>query len=192
MKLYKNTVLIGISGGIAAYKIRELIVSLRDKKIDVHVMMTKSASIMIDPKELRDVSSNKVYINLFDEDFDYKEVLGKRKVDHIQLADKADLLVIAPATANIIGKIASGIADDFLTTTVLATRVPVMICPSMNVNMWNNPIVQKNISKLQGIGYKVIHPDSGALACGYEGKGRLPEISKLSKEILKILSINAN
>ncbi len=188
MKNYWKTVLIGVSGGIAAFKIKELIVSLKDQKIDVHVILTKSASAIVTPRELEDLSSNKVNIDLFNKDFDYRDVLRKREVKHIQLADKADMLIIAPATANIIGKIASGIADDFLTTTVLATRAPILICPSMNVNMWKNPVVQSNITKLKGVGYQIMHPDSGALACGYEGEGRLPEISKLKKEVLRILS----
>ncbi len=185
--LHTKTIVIGISGGIAAFKIKELIISLRELGIQVFVIMTKSATRMISPQEFEKVSNHKVYIDLFPKDFDYKEVLDKRKVDHIQLADKADLFLIAPATANIIAKMTHGIADDFLTTTLLATKAPVLIFPSMNVNMWSNPLTQNNVHKLRGQGYRIINPDSGALACGYEGEGRLTNIAKIKEESLRIL-----
>ena len=111
--------------------------------------MTKSAEAIVNPEEFQKISGNKVYTTLFEENFNYKTVLRNRKVDHIELADKADLVIIVPATANIRGKLAHGITHDFLTTTLLATDSPVMICPSMNVNMWKNPIVQKNIGELK-------------------------------------------
>ncbi len=188
MKSVNKTVVIGVSGGIAAFKIKNLIVSLRKYNIEVFVIMTKNAARMINPTEFEKVSGHKIHINLFETNFDYKTVLKKQEVDHIQIAYKADLFVVAPATANIIGKIANGIADDFLTTTLLATQAPILICPSMNIHMWNNPLVQENIKKLQFLGYQCIGPDSGLLACGYEGQGRLTDISKIKEEILMLLT----
>jgi len=187
MTSVNKTVVIGISGGIAAFKVIGLIRSLKKENIDVFVIMTKSAEEIVNPEELQKISGHKVFRTLFEDKFNYKTVLKNRTVDHIELADKADLFIIVPATANIIGKIANGIADDFLTTTLLATRAPVMICPSMNVNMWENLLVQENIKKLQSIGYQVMKPDSGILACGYEGQGRLTDISKIKEEILMLL-----
>ncbi|MGI8420299.1 MAG: bifunctional phosphopantothenoylcysteine decarboxylase/phosphopantothenate--cysteine ligase CoaBC [Candidatus Levyibacteriota bacterium] len=178
-----KTIILCITGGIAAFKALELIKNLRKDGYATIVIMTKSATQMIDPKEFKKVSGNDVYSDLFEENFDYKTVLAKRQVDHIQVADAAALFVILPATANIIAKIAHGIADDFLTTSILATKAPVLFCPSMNVNMWTNPIVQENLTKIKRQGYYVIDPDSGALACGYEGKGRLADLKKITEEI---------
>ncbi|MBI2028144.1 MAG: bifunctional phosphopantothenoylcysteine decarboxylase/phosphopantothenate--cysteine ligase CoaBC [Candidatus Levybacteria bacterium] len=187
MKYVNKTVVIGISGGIAAFKVIELIKGLKKENIDVFVIMTKSAEAFVNPEEFHKISGHKVFRTLFEENFNYKTILKNRKVDHIELADKADLFIIIPATANIIGKIAHGIADDFLTTTLLATQAPVMICPSMNVNMWANSVVQENVKKLQSLSYQFLGPDSGMLACGYEGKGRLTNVSKIKKEILTAL-----
>lgn len=184
----RKTVVIGITGGIAAFKIKDLIVSLRKQRIEIFVIMTKNATSMIHPTEFEKVSGHKVYVDLFEKDFDYKTILKNQEVDHIQIADKADLFIVAPATANIIAKIAHGIADDFLTTALLATQAPVLICPSMNVNMWQNPLVQENIKKVQALDYQVIEPDLGMLACGYEGKGRLTDISNIKREILTLLN----
>ncbi len=183
----KKNILIGVTGGVAAYKVIDLIKLLKNEGHEVFVIMTKGATEMISPKEFEKASGNKVYINLFEKNFDYKEVLRKRKVKHIELADRSDLMVIAPATANIIGKLANGLADDFLTTTALAVTSPIIICPSMNVNMWSNPIVQENLSKLKLFGYQVIEPASGMLACGYEGVGRLENMEIINKEIIKLL-----
>lgn len=179
----KKTIVFGITGGIAAFKAKELILKLRKEGYDIHVIMTKNATKMIPPKEFETVSGSKVYTELFENNFDYKAILKKREVDHIQLADMADLFVIIPATANTIAKIAHGIADDFLTTTLLATKAPILLCPSMNVNMWMNPLVQRNISKAKEYGFSFIDPDSGILACGYEGKGRLADLKSIEKEI---------
>lgn len=190
MKLVNKTVVIGISGGIAAFKVIELIKNLKKENIDIFVIMTKSAEAIVNPEEFQKISGHKVFRILFENNFNYKKILKNRKVDHIELADKADLFIIIPATANIIGKIANGIADDFLTTTLLATTAPIIVCPSMNVNMWVNPVVQENVNKLKMLGYTIIEPDSGMLACGYEGKGRLPEITTIEKEILKLLNKN--
>lgn len=179
----KNTIVLGVTSGIAAYKTLELVKKLRDDNIDVFVIMTEKATQMIDAKEFEKVSGHQILTQLFEENFDYKEVLKDRKVEHIALADKADVMIIAPATANIIAKLAHGISDDFLTTTTLAVTAPIIICPSMNVNMWHNPIVQENIKKLKSLGYIIIDPAAGMLACGYEGVGRLAEINDIKDEI---------
>lgn len=181
----KKNILVGVTGGIAAYKILDLIKLLKNKGHEVFVIMTKSATKMFSPADFEKASGNKVFIDLFEKIFDFKKVLKIRKVEHVDLADKCDVMVIAPATANIIGKLAYGIADDFLTTTALAITAPIIICPSMNVNMWNNPIVRENIAKLKSIGYQVIEPATGMLACGYEGAGRLEDIKIIKDEIIK-------
>jgi len=185
----KHTVVLGVTSGIAAYKTLELIKQLRSDNIDVFVVMSDKATKMISREEFEKVSDNKVFTELFEEDFDYKKILEDRVVEHIALADKADVMVIAPATANVIAKLAHGISDDFLTTTALAVTAPVIICPSMNVNMWHNPIVQENVNKLRSLGYIIINPTAGMLACGYEGVGRLAEINDIKSEILQQLQI---
>ncbi len=190
MDFRTKTVVIGICGGIAAFKIKELITAFKKLGIKVFVIMTDNATKMISPDEFENLTGNKVYRYLFSKDFDYKEILEKREVDHIQLADKADLFLVAPATANIIAKMAHGIADDFLATTLLATKAPILIFPSMNVNMWHNPTTQENVHKLKGRGYQIINPDSGLLACGYEGAGRLTDITKIFDESLRLLKRN--
>lgn len=187
MKHKKTTVVIGVSSGIAAYKILDLIGSLRKKGMQVRVIMTQSATAMMGVGDFEKASGQKVYTSLFEKNFNYKKILASKTVDHIKIADEADIFVIAPATANICGKIANGFADDFLTTSVMATQAPVLVCPSMNVHMWNNPLVQKNIRTLQENGYFILHPDSGALACGYTGVGRLPKIETIGDEILSIV-----
>ena len=184
----KKNILVGVCGGIAAYKILDLIKLLKNEGHEVFVIMTKGAAEMISLRDFEKASGNKGYTNLFEKNFDYKEVLKKRKVEHIELADKTDVMVIVPATANIIGKLSHGIADDFLTTTALAITAPIIICPSMNVNMWGNPLVQENLAKLKSVGYQIIEPTSGMLACGYEGVGRLEKIEIIKDEILKQLN----
>ncbi len=186
----KNNILIGVTGGIAAYKVIGLIDLLKKEGSNVSVIMTKGATGMISQKDFEKASGNKVYTDLFDKDFNYKKILDKKQVDHIQLADKSDVMVIIPATANIIGKLANGLADDFLTTTALAITSPIILCPSMNVNMWGNPIVQENLAKLKSVGYQVIEPTAGMLACGYEGVGRLENVEIINKEINKLLKKN--
>ena len=181
----KKNILIGVTSGIAAYKVLELISLLKNEDYEVFVIMTKSATEMIDIGDFEKTSGNKVFVNLFEKNFDYREVLKKRKVEHIELADKTDVMVIAPATANIIGKLAHGMVDDFLTTTALAMTAPIIICPSMNVNMWGNPLVQENLVKLKSVGYQIIEPTRGMLACGYEGVGRLEEVKIIKNEVLK-------
>jgi len=184
----KKNILIGVTGGIAAYKVIDLVKLLTKEGNNVFVIMTKGAVEMISKDDFEKASGNKVMINLFEKNFDYKQVLKNKKVEHIQLADKCDVLVIAPATANVIGKLANGIADDFLTTITLAITAPIIICPSMNVNMWGNPIVQENLKKLRSAGYQIIEPTSGMLACGYEGVGRLEDVEIIKNEIIKQLN----
>lgn len=184
----KKNILIGVTGGIAAYKAIDLIGLLKKEGANVFVIMTKGATEMISQKDFEKASGNNVYTDLFRKDFNYKKILDKRQVDHIQLADKTDVMVIVPATANIIGKLANGIADDFLTTTTLAVTAPIIVCPSMNVNMLGNPIVQENLKKLRSAGYIVIDPTSGMLACGYEGMGKLENVNTIKNEILKQLN----
>lgn len=181
------TIVLGITSGIAAYKSLDLVRLLKQDGHEVVVVMTKSATQMVPIKKFEQVSVGKVYVKLFEKNFDYTKVLKKKKVDHIELADSADIVVIAPATANILAKLAHGIADDFLTTTVLATAAPVLIFPSMNVHIWENQAVQDNVKILKERGYFVFEPDEGDLACGYQGKGRLPDVEKIKNEIVKIL-----
>lgn len=185
--LKKKCVIIGISSGIAAYKIIDLITALRRKNLDVEIIMTDAATRMIAPVLFERATGHAVHTTLFPSDFNYEEVLQKRQVEHIRIADKASVFVVAPATANSIGKIASGIADDFLTTTILASTSPKIICPSMNMHMWQSPFVQGNIEKLRKNGFYFIHPEEGALACGYTGIGRLADIAKIEEKIYQIL-----
>lgn len=184
----KKRVLLGVTSGIAAYKSLDLIKLLQKEGIDVSVILTKHASQMVPIEEFEKASGNKIYTDLFEKGFDYRDVLKNRKVDHIDVADSADLLAIVPATANILAKIAHGIAEDFLTTTTLAVTKPILLAPSMNVNMWQNPLVQENITKLRKLGYQIIEPVEGMLACGYEGKGRLEDIQVIKDEILRQLA----
>src|SRR5258708_7425889 len=148
----KKTILIGITSGIAAYKSLALIQLLQKEDIDVFVTMTQHATQVISLAEVEKISCHKVFVELFEKDFDYKHILKTRTVEHIAIADKVNLMVIVPATANVIAKLAYGIADDFMTTTALAMTKPIIICPAMNVHMWNNPIVVENIQKLQSVG----------------------------------------
>src|SRR3989344_59367 len=184
----KQRILIGISSCIAAYKVIDLIKLLLQKDIAVSVVLTRNASQMLDVSKLKKLVSSNIYSELFTSDFDYKTVLQERSVEHINVADNTDLMVIAPATANIIAKLAHGIADDYLTTAALAVTKPLLICPSMNVNMWNNPVVQDNIEKLRSFGHHIIEPTEGELACGYVGKGRLEDIDVIKQEILNRLN----
>lgn len=174
---------IGISSGIAAFKILDLIPLLKKQGHETQVILTHSAQEMISVKEVETLTKNKVWTTLFEKDFNYKEVLKERKVEHIGVATDTDLFVIAPATANTIAKLAHGIADDFLTTTILATVKPILVVPSMNTHMWNHPATQKNVKILQQFGYSVMTPNSGWLACGVQGVGRLPEVAEIASEI---------
>ena len=168
MLLENKKIVLGISGGIAAFKAAEIASMLRKRDAEVKCIMTEHATEFITPLTMREISGNPVAVSMFGD-------IPEFNVEHIALAQWADVFVIAPATANIIGKIAGGIADDMLTTTVMATTAPVVIAPAMNSNMYTNPIVQKNIAALREYGYEIIEPATGHLACGVTGVGRLPE-----------------
>lgn len=174
-----------VSGGIAAYKMTNVASMLYKLGADVHVVMTKNACQFITPKTFEVLTKNKVYVDTFDENPD-----DAVNVPHISLGQSADCILIAPATANIIAKLAHGIADDMLTTMVLPARCPLLICPSMNVYMLENPVVQENIEILRKRGYKIIESDVGPLACGYEGKGKLPKEEVLVEHILNTIEYN--
>ncbi|MDP3941363.1 MAG: bifunctional phosphopantothenoylcysteine decarboxylase/phosphopantothenate--cysteine ligase CoaBC [bacterium] len=180
----KKTVVLGITSGIAAYKMLDFLRLLKKEDVAIEVVMTAQAEKIVHPKDIERVTGKKVYTDLFEEGFDYKNILKVRKVDHIDLADRADVIVIAPATANVIAKLAHGIADDFLTTMVLASNSPIVLSPSMNVHMWNNPVTKENIATLKKLGFIIIPPERGLLACGYEGPGRLPHLEKIRDEVL--------
>ena len=179
--LKERNIVLGVTGGIAAYKAAELVRELVRAGTKVHVVMTQSAQAFVTPLTFQTLSGNPVITELF-------SLIEESEIGHIALADKAEVLVIAPATANMIGKIAGGIADDMLTTIVMATKAPVLLAPAMNVHMWENPGCQENIQKLRSRGFHFIDPEPGELACGYEGKGRLAEVSAIVEEIRAILS----
>lgn len=176
----KKCVVVGVSGGVAVYKALDVISRLRKKDVEIHVIMTKSATEFVTPLSFQSLSQNMVITDMFAEPKAWE-------IQHISLAKKADLMLIVPATANIIGKVANGIADDMLSTTIMATKAPVVFCPAMNTNMYENPIVQRNISLLKELGYEFIEPASGRLACGDEGKGKLQDTEIIAEETLRRL-----
>lgn len=180
--LKKKTVVLGVTGSIAAYKIASLASSLVKKGANVQVIMTKNATNFINPITFETLTGNKCLVDTFDRNFEYS-------VEHVSLAKQADLFMVAPASANVIGKIANGIADDMLTTTIMACKCPKIISPAMNTNMFENPIVQDNIAKLKSYGYEIIEPASGYLACGDTGAGKMPEPSVLESYIMKELAM---
>ena len=167
-RLRDKTVLLGVTGSIAAYKIASLASMLVKQHADVHVIMTKNATNFINPITFETLTGNKCLVDTFDRNFEFQ-------VEHVSLAKRADVALVAPASANVIGKMAHGIADDMLTTTLLACKAPILVSPAMNTNMYENPIVQDNIRTLQKYGMKVITPASGYLACGDTGAGKMPE-----------------
>ena len=173
-----KTVLLGITGSIAAYKIAYLASALHKLHADVHVLMTENATNFINPITFETLSGNKCLVDTFDRNFQFQ-------VEHVSIAKKADVVMIAPASANVIGKLANGLADDMLTTTVMACRCQKILAPAMNTAMYENPVVQDNIRKLQTYGYEVITPASGYLACGDTGAGKMPEPETLLEYILK-------
>ncbi len=176
----KNVVL-GISGGIAAYKACELISLLKSAGAGIDCIMTRSAAEFITPLTLGTLTQRPVVADMFSPPADYE-------IEHISLAKKADIIVIAPATANVIGKLACGIADDMLTTTVLATRAPVLIAPAMNTNMYENPVVQENIGRLKDRGFLFADPAEGRLACGDRGRGKLAPVEDIFHEIMRAIA----
>jgi phosphopantothenoylcysteine decarboxylase/phosphopantothenate--cysteine ligase len=177
------TVVLGITGGIAAYKTPELIRSLRKQGIDVEVIMTESAQQFVTPVTLREVSGRPVHTGLFDS-------INQWDVQHISLAQKADLVAVVPATANIIGKMASGIADDLLTSVLMATKAPILLAPAMNCGMYTNLALQENLERLKKWGVNTVGPNSGSLLCGQDGIGRLADLSEIEERIITLLSVN--
>ena len=179
--LKNKTVVIGVSGGIAVYKTLDVISRLRKLGVNVNVIMTKSATEFVTPLSFQSLSQNYVVCDMFEDPKTWD-------VEHVSLAKRADVFLIAPATANVIGKIANGIADDMLTTTVMATKAKVLIAPAMNTNMYENPILQRNINTLKELGYNFVEPESGRLACGDTGKGKLASPEIIVDEVVKLLS----
>lgn len=178
MNLNGKTVLLAVTGSIAAYKIANLASALKKMSCDVHVTMTENATNFINPITFETLTGNKCLVYTFDRNFEFS-------VEHVSIAKKADVVLVAPATANVIGKMANGIADDMLTTTVMACRCPVLVAPTMNTNMYRNPIVQANLARLRSFSYEVIEPDKGYLACGDIGEGKMPSEDVLMWHILR-------
>ena len=181
MTLKNKTVIIGVTGGIAAYKSADLVSKLVQLGADVWVVETKEAAKLVTPLTFRTLSGNPVITDLFSEE------LSDIPVPHISITEKADLMIIAPATANIIGKVAQGIADDPLSTMMISSKSPKLIAPAMNNNMWENPVLQENISKLRALGHKIIGPEVGWLACGSTGSGRMVEVADIISKAVEIL-----
>lgn len=171
-------VLLGVTGGIAAYQAADLIGMFRSRLADTRVIMTRAATRFVTPITLETISQHRVTVDMFSS-------ADHAGVEHISLARFADVVVVAPATGNFIGKVANGIADDMLTTTVMAARAPVIICPAMNENMWLNPIVQENVSKLTSHGYRFVEPEMGEMACGGEGWGRLARLDAILTTVME-------
>ena len=173
-----KTVLLGVTGSIAAYKIAYLASALKNLHAEVHVLMTKNATNFITPITFESLTGTKCLVDTFDRNFQFQ-------VEHVSIAKKADVVMIAPASANVIGKLAHGIADDMLTTTIMACKCKKFISPAMNTNMFENPILQDNLKTLEHYGYEVIQPASGYLACGDTGAGKMPEPETLHSYILR-------
>ncbi|MCH1967356.1 MAG: bifunctional phosphopantothenoylcysteine decarboxylase/phosphopantothenate--cysteine ligase CoaBC [Paraclostridium sordellii] len=180
--LKDKTVVLGVSGGIAVYKACDLVSKLKKAGINVHVIMTQSATEFVAPLTFQTLSQNYVVEDMFESPKTWD-------VEHISLAKKADLFVLAPATANVIGKVANGIADDMLTTTVMATKAKVLVAPAMNTNMYENPIVQRNIQTLKDLNYEFVEPESGRLACGDVGSGKLASVDTIFEKIISLLNV---
>jgi phosphopantothenoylcysteine decarboxylase/phosphopantothenate--cysteine ligase len=176
-----KNIVVGVAGGIAVYKVVDIVSKLKRQGANVYVIMTQSAANFVTPLTFREISGHPVVVDMWAETSNWN-------IEHIALASKADLFLLAPATGNIIGKIANGIADDMLSTTVMATTAPTLFVPAMNTNMYLNPIVQRNISRLIELGYHFIEPESGMLACGVEGVGRLPETAIVLNQVNKIIA----
>lgn len=178
MNLKGKTVLLAVTGSIAAYKIANLASMLKKLACDVHVLMTQNATNFINPITFETLTGNKCLVDTFDRNFQFN-------VEHVSLAKLADVVLVAPASANVIGKLANGIADDMLTTTVMACRCKIIVSPAMNTNMYHNPVVQDNLDKLRRFHYEVIAPAKGYLACGDVGDGKMPSETELLEYILK-------
>lgn len=178
-----KTVVLGVTGSIAAYKIATLASMLVKQHADVHVIMTQNATNFIHPTTFETLTNHKCLIDTFDRNFQFH-------VAHVNLAQQADIMMIAPASANVIGKLANGIADDMLTTTALACKAPILISPAMNTNMYDNPVLQDNLKKLEYYGREIIEPATGMLACRDIGKGKMPEPEVLMQYILRTIAMN--
>ena len=173
-------IVVGVTGSIAAYKAAEIVSRLRQAGAEVHVVMTEAATRFVAPATFSSLAGNEVVVDMF-------AAPARWEVGHVSLADLADAVLIAPATANILAKLAAGIADDMITCVALATRAPIIIAPAMNVRMLEHRVVQDNIARLRGLGYQVMECEEGHLACGYEGKGRLPEPAAIVAEVERAL-----
>lgn len=178
-----KNVVVGVCGGIAAYKVVEVVSRFKKMGADVNVIMTENATRFVAPLTFRSISHNPVVAGMFEDPADWD-------IKHVSLADRADMILIAPATANMIGKIANGIADDMLTTTVMASKAPVLFVPAMNHNMYENGIFQENMARLKNHGYMFMEPDTGIMACGTSGKGRLPEPEAIAAKVAEFLTMN--
>lgn len=179
--LKNKTVILGVTGSVAAYKMANVASMLVKRGCKVHVIMTKNATNFINPIAFESLTNTKCLVETFDRNFQFH-------VAHISVSDEADAMLIAPASANVIGKIAGGIADDMLTTTVMACKKPVIIAPAMNTKMYENPILQDNLEKLRGYGYEIVEPAAGHLACGTSGKGKMPSEEVLVAHLERVLS----
>lgn len=174
------TVLLCVTGSIAAYKAADLASRLKQAGHDVTAIMTEAAQRLVSPNTFLNLTGNRVYTDLWD---------PHGQTEHIALTDRADLVVVAPATANCLAKIAHGLADDMVSTTLLAVRSPVLVCPAMNTRMWNHPVVQRNLAAVRALpGYHVLEPGAGHLACGHVGPGRLPEPADIARAVEVLLA----
>ena len=180
--LQDKTIILGVTGGIAAYKAAEICSRLVKAGASVHVVMTEHATQFVGPATFRALTGQQVITGLWDEPHEFE-------ITHIALPEKADAVLIAPATANILGKVAAGIADDMLSTMISATTAPVIFAPAMNCNMWKNPITKANVDRLASLGYRFVEPESGRLACGTEGVGRLADPDLIVQAVVDVLSI---
>lgn len=180
--LKNKTILLGVTGGIAAYKAAALASALVKLHANVEVVMTENATKFITPLTFEQLTGRRTMVDTFDRNFSHQ-------VEHISLAERTDLVIVAPATANVCAKLAHGLADDMLTTTILACRCPKLIAPAMNTNMYENPVTQDNLSTLRNYGWEVIEPASGRLACGAVGKGKMPEPEDLINYILRYIAL---
>jgi phosphopantothenoylcysteine decarboxylase/phosphopantothenate--cysteine ligase len=174
-----KSIVLGVAGGIAAYQTVEIVAQLRNRLADVYVIMTRAATQFISPLSLETVSLHPVVTDMFSEPKPWN-------IPHLSLAQIADIFFIAPATAKIIGKIANGIADDMLSTTVMATKAPVLIAPAMNEKMWTNAVVKSNVERLKKLGYHFVGPEYGPMACGGEGWGRLAKIQVIISKLIEV------
>lgn len=176
-----KTVLLGVTGGIACYKSASLASALVKQGADVHVLMTENAAQFIGPHTFESLTGNRVSMDTFDRNYTFQ-------VEHVALADRAELVLVAPATANVLAKLAHGLADDMLTTTILACDCPKIAAPAMNTRMYENPVTQDNLAALRGYGWEIVEPASGRLACGAVGKGKMPEPEELLEAVLHAIS----